>query len=328
MIFKLVKKILYNGEFLELNLENQLIQRQYKLKYIILVLIKKIFRILYKKCQRLILKPKTRSYFANFEKFIFKDKITSNFEDSFSKARKLHQDSFLEIEDLFNSEQLNKIKNYFSVNRLLTPVYTDHKPFYQNSPPEEASTGYIKTEEILACPEILVGANNDKLLNIIQNYFNAKFKLDWIWAWWSYPTKDLAGPQYFHRDYESMNFLKVFIYLTDVGEKNGPHEIIQGSHNMNLFYKRQRFKDEDIFSKIDIRKKKSFVGKAGTTFIANTYGIHRGLQPEEKERLVLVYLFSIIPSNRSPKLPYLNSKDLNFVIKNKYVYDQFVNFNN
>jgi len=125
-----------------------------------------------------------------------------------------------------------------------------------------------------------------------------------------------------------MNFLKVFIYLTDVGEKNGPHEIIQGSHNMNLFYKRQRFKDEDIFSKIDIRKKKSFVGKAGTTFLANTYGIHRGLQPEEKERLVLVYLFSIIPSNRSPKLPYLNSKDLNFVIKNKYIYDQFVNFNN
>ena len=39
-----------------------------------------------------------------------KDKITSNFEDSFSKARKLHKDSFLEIEDLFNSEQLNKIK--------------------------------------------------------------------------------------------------------------------------------------------------------------------------------------------------------------------------
>ena len=37
--------------------------------------------------------------------------------------------------------------------------------------------------------------------------------------------------QMFHFDYDSFNFLKVFIYLSDVDESNGPHSVVKYSHN-------------------------------------------------------------------------------------------------
>ena len=73
------------------------------------------------------------------------------------------------------------------------------------------------------------------------------------------------------------------------------------------------------------------IGNKGTTFLANTYAIHKGLLPKKNKRLVLVYLFSVIPSLRSPKIPPINFKNLDeksqsMVEKNKYINNQFINF--
>ena len=59
--------------------------------------------------------------------------------------------------------------------------------------------------------------------------------------------------------------------------------------------------------------------------------VHRGVDPKEENRLVLVYLFSIIPSNRSPKVPVVKfsnlSEEFRKTIKNKYIFDIFIDFN-
>lgn len=143
--------------------------------------------------------------------------------------------------------------------------------------------------------------------------------------------KTKIGPQNFHRDYESFNFIKVFVYLTDVDKENGPHLIVKGSDKYQKFYKRKRFSDDQINSEFNKDSIREIIGNKGTTFLANTYAIHKGLLPINQKRLVLVYLFSVIPSLRSPKIPPLNLYQLDeklqkIVKKNEYINSQFINF--
>ena len=88
--------------------------------------------------------------------------------------------------------------------------------------------------------------------------------------------------QMFHFDYDSMNFLKIFVYLTDVCDKSGPHEFIAGSNkpfNSDLITNNikpyGRYTDQAI---VDIFKKKPvrFTGKKGTVIIEDTSGFHKG----------------------------------------------------
>jgi hypothetical protein len=269
--------------------------------------------------------PKTRILFQKLEKFFFYRKYELNTSsDLEKKTQELNDNGYLEVNSIFSDFELKETIDYLSTDHLLEPIYTDHKKFNLKQPPSGVKTGYIDTNTLLKSKYILKAANNPNLLNILKSYFSCSFKLDWVWAWWSFPSEELAGPQLFHRDYESMNFLKVFVYLSDVDEFNGPHEYIVGSHKVNKLYKRERFADELIYKNFTEDKILTIMGKKGKTFIANTFGIHRGLQPKNEKRLVLVYLFSVVPSNRSPKLPVLKKNELKFNLKEKKINSLFV----
>ena len=64
--------------------------------------------------------------------------------------------------------------------------------------------------------------------------------------------KRKIGPQLFHRDYESFNFVKLFVYLTDVGKENGPHEYIIRSNIKDNFERSvlMKIKLEENFQKV------------------------------------------------------------------------------
>ena len=325
------KKILYKTEPLEIDIKTQIDSISKNKKSIFFsIFIQKILKFFYFKFQRFFLKPNIRLLIGRLEKFLYREKF---FEDSKNElSDKLKKNSFVKVENLFNSEEQKEITNYLSKNQSLIPIYTNHDDFELENPPKEISTGYIKTENILNCPHIIKGANNKTLINILNAYFGCKFKLDWIWAWWSFPSDNKIGPQNYHRDYESLNFVKVFVYLTNVDRNSGPHYIIKGSDKINKFYERKRFSDEKINSIFNEDSIIEISGSKGTTFMANTYAIHKGLLPKKNKRLVLVYLFSVVPSLRSPKIPPLKLSQLdldtkNYVLKNKRLNSQFINFN-
>ena len=94
----------------------------------------------------------------------------------------------------------------------------------------------------------------------------------------------------FHRDRDSSQFLKWFVYLTNVDENSGPHEFVPDSLNSDLFTKGGRYQDSEIYSNFKTRK---FIGETGTNFLENTYGLHRGFKPKEKERLLFQVRYSI-----------------------------------
>ena len=324
------KKFLYEGEPLEFDFRENVKNYKFKLFILIKIFFIKLFRILYKNFQRSLLKPSIRSIIIKVEKLIFFKKNKKDFFAS-DKVDELKNSGLLKIENLFTNSQLDEITNYLSKDIELEPIYGFDKKFKISNLPSNVKTGYFPTDYLINCPHVLSGANNESLQLILENYFQCKFKLDWIWAWWSFPSNQIIGPQLFHRDYESMNFIKVFVYLSDVGENSGPHEIIKGSHKINKLYKRERFEDEIVFKSFDINKKATIIGNKGATFIANTFALHKGINPKNSKRLVMVYLFSVIPSNRSPKIPVIKFNNLDKKtqksIRNKELNSLFIDFN-
>ena len=329
-MIKILKKFVYEGEFLEIDVQNQI--KQYKFTFFIFLWIffKKIFRNLYRFFQRNLVKPTIRNKFAFIETKIinfFPKKIKYIYDSSdLIDIEYLNKNSSLEIPDLLSSYQINDIKEYLKNKKKIS--------IYEKSINKKMPMEYYATEDLIKNHEILNVINNAKLIKIVRGYFKCDFKLDWIWSWWSYANEknDSIGPQLFHRDYECLNFLKLFIYLTDVDVNDGPHQIIKSSNKIDCFYKISRFSDLEVYSKFDKESCSTIDGMAGKSFLANTYAIHRGLRPIKKDRLVLCYLLSTWPSRRSPKIPPIKyseiKKNKDLYLKNKSIFDLFINFKN
>jgi hypothetical protein len=122
---------------------------------------------------------------------------------------------------------------------------------------------------------------------------------------WLQAGKGGSSGNGWHRDAFFSQF-KAMLYLTDVSEKNGPFELLPGTHRLinllsstltgGLRYKRDRISDEEVFHLEKVLKtpKRSIIGCAGTLVLFNSAVIHRGKPIEEGERLALTnYYFPI-----------------------------------
>ena len=113
----------------------------------------------------------------------------------------------------------------------------------------------------------------------------------WSTTYSKKPSKDAA--QWFHFDLDRVSWLKVFIYLTDVGIENGPHCYIEGSHKVGSkpyeLLKRGyvRISDKEISHFYGKSKIKLMTGKKGDIFIGNTKAWHKGTNLKQGNRLVL-----------------------------------------
>ena len=281
--------------------------------------------------QRFFIKPSPRRNIINIENNIFKffgknKNLFSKDSNTFTQVSSLKKNSYSVIENIFNESEIQSIKEYLNSKKNLVDIY-------EGSTGEKMNMKYYKTEDLISNQLILKGANNPNLINILSEYFGYNFKLDWIWSWWSYAEKNSSGigPQLYHRDYESFNFLKVFVYLSDVVGTDGSHQLVTGSHNKNKLYDIRRFSDEEIFNNFDKNEIINLDGNCGKTFIANTFAIHRGFKPFQNDRLILCYLFSVVPSRRSPKLPVINfsnlKSDRDLFKKNEHINSLFIDFN-
>jgi hypothetical protein len=102
--------------------------------------------------------------------------------------------------------------------------------------------------------------------------------------------------QMFHFDFDGTKFLKFFFYLNDVGEHDGPHVMIPGSHwpdklGRNLRAYDGRFTDAEIYS-LYPEAARTIAGKCGTIFAEDTSCWHKGEPPTGKERWLLQICYS------------------------------------
>ena len=98
----------------------------------------------------------------------------------------------------------------------------------------------------------------------------------------------------FHRDVDSFRFVKAFVYLVDVGEGFGEHEVCIRSHkslplNLRVIQRQTYSRLKESLSYFELKK---IVGVAGYAWLEDTTTFHRGTMPLRGDRLILSLSFN------------------------------------
>jgi hypothetical protein len=181
-------------------------------------------------------------------------------------------------------------------------------------------------EDMAKSEDIVNIGNHPHVLALISNYFGCKPTLSIMEVWWTktgpqqeaqQPGEALYQDDMYHRDVEDFKFAKLFVYLTDVGPKNGAHSYIKGSHNSDKLVRRGPITDTEAHEAFAEDKRVLMTGKAGTGFVEDTWGLHRATPATEGERLLLSYTYSLTSFNpQAPKEP---------LAVNRYGVDPYIN---
>lgn len=149
---------------------------------------------------------------------------------------------------------------------------------------------------VLNCPGVLKLVSKPDILDLAAAYLGCSPILSSIGIRWSFP---IAGPeadsQLFHRDVDDWRFFKLFVYLTDVDEESGAHVYIDGTHVTPARWLARPYSMDEIERNYGTGRARVITGPPGTSFVADTYGVHRGLAPTARPRLVLQAQYSLLP---------------------------------
>jgi len=228
--------------------------------------------------------------------------------ESHAKAASLENQGFVFVDGLIDPKWLAEMKAYFAAQVCSDP-YRSHLGTFKGPDQVPAGThvAFYSNEVVVRAPHALEIANNPKVLGIVAKALGAKPTISSMNTWWSVPAGDGTAQhaEKFHRDVDDWKFIKLFCYLTDVDEGAGPHIFVRTSHRLNRLGAIRRYSEEEVFAAFGADNVMRFIGPAGTSFLENTYGMHRGLPPTDKPRLVFQILYSLRPLIYGPKSPVI-----------------------
>lgn len=221
----------------------------------------------------------------------------------------LDQDGYVMTPNIVTPEQVEAMRAYFTgrpVRDNYRPDSPVFRPPFEKAPPG-THVAFYQHKEVASCPHALDLANSPILLNTVAISLGVKPIASYITAWWSLPARDGAQhAELFHRDVDDYDWVKFFLYLTDVDEDAGPHVYIAGSHRDERLTEVRRYTDMEVYDTFGRDREVRFTGPAGTAFLERTYGVHRGVPPITKPRLVFQVLYSMTPSIYGPRRPIID----------------------
>jgi hypothetical protein len=194
------------------------------------------------------------------------------------------------------------IRRHFEATACRDPYRPHLGNFFFDRPAStETNMGYYALEDILAAPHVLDILNDPDVLQAAELYLGCKPLLDNIDCWWSFGGRSAPkGTQRYHRDLDSLRGFKHFIQLTAVGPDDGPHHFMAGTHRSPKLATGKAMPDDVIHATFGAANERVVTGPAGTRFLADTFGWHKGQLPQGGLRLILVAQYNV---NRSPHLP-------------------------
>lgn len=157
-------------------------------------------------------------------------------------------------------------------------------------------------QQLAAVPELQALAFDPLILAVAQEALGAAPIHVQTNAWWTFPPERVPGQsdektegrnaQRFHQDFEFLNFVKVFVYLTDVTDETGPHVYVAGSANdyeerLPAFTPSHRFADSEIEQAFGDDRIVSITGPKGEVTFVNTRGFHKGMPARRGHRLLV-----------------------------------------
>jgi hypothetical protein len=243
-----------------------------------------------------------------------------------SLARGLDQRGIAHFGQLLSKEQVTEIKAWLEQRPVVDGYRPEVSPFLPHSEDRHphSHVAYHDAKDVIAAPHLLELANRPEILAVVEDFLGCKPLIGYLAAWWSYATE--IGPQQaenFHRDVDDWRFVKLFVFLTDVGDNNGPHIYVSGSADCNLLTKIRRYGDGEIIAAFGAGSIIVNQGAAGTGFLENTSGFHKGKPVQNGTRLMFQAVYSLCELPYGPKKPVVSLADLQS--KTKAVLDPFSN---
>lgn len=191
------------------------------------------------------------------------------------------------------AEAIERMAAFFGRERVVGPG--GGLAVREELPPGTVAAAY-PLETVLGCHDVLDAINAPAVLQIAADYLGCKPTLSSLGVRWSFPS---PGPpnatQSFHRDHDDWRSLKLFIYLTDVDADSGPHVYVGGSQKTSARIRARPYARAAIERQYGSDSLLPIVGPRGTAFIADTYGIHVGVPPVLRPRLILQAQYSVLP---------------------------------
>ena len=280
-------------------------------------------RYFYHILQGLFVTYNSRKILKNIEKKFFKKrvKLASEFklnDNQVERYQELLNEGLMVNPLIIDLDVINDIKEGLSDKLCHDPEKPELGYFNINNSPQGIGRAYYKCEDVAKVPGVIEIANNSIILNYVTNYFGALPSIDYIGCWWSLPLKQTSLTQKFHRDIDTLHSLKFFIYLTDVTDDSGPHIYTKNSLDNNFETAKDRMHDDkEIESSFESESILKLKGKAGLSFLADTFGLHKGLVPEKDPRLILQVIYSLKQTPFGPKKPFLSKEEFNLSSTNE-----------
>jgi hypothetical protein len=214
---------------------------------------------------------------------------------------------------LLSTNQAAELRQYFLQKPVKDPYRADGSTFLPDSPERhpDSHITHHEPQDIVLAPYLFSIANRTDILAIVEGMLGCKPTLGYLATWWSYHTdKGAQQAEHFHRDVDDWRFVKLFIYLTDVGAKNGPHIYVSHSSASPELRQIRRFTDEEVVATFGADQVMELTGRAGEGFLEDTFGIHKGQPVTEGCRLIFQAVYSMYPLPYGPKSPVIPAKDV------------------
>ena len=145
-------------------------------------------------------------------------------------------------------------------------------------------------------PDVRALVFDANVLNVVRGFFGAEPELlecNLVVDGADDPTRVPIHPQrHFHFDFAGWQSLNLFVYLTEVEEDSGAHQVVIGTHRSRQVRDAVRpwVPDDEINARYSDRVR-TIAGPAGTMFFENTEAFHRRLMLKRR-RVMLNVLFA------------------------------------
>ncbi len=208
-------------------------------------------------------------------------------------ASGLRTDGYAIIPNQLAAWQIDEMRTYLDGHRV---VLRGGGMASIDSIPKGTTIADYRLETVLNCPHLLALMNAPCLIGLAKEFLGCAPTISTVGIRWSFPGARMeATTQGFHRDTDDWRFFKFFTYLTDVDKGCGPHLYVRGSHRTAGTFRAVRIEDATVERRYGRDAVVTITGPRGTSFVADTYGIHAGPIPTAAPRLMVEVGYSVLP---------------------------------
>jgi hypothetical protein len=219
-------------------------------------------------------------------------KAASSPAESAQPLETLRRNGIATIAPVFSAAQLDEVSAYLRDKPVEAP---DGREYRLAEIPAGTRLASYPLGTILECPHLLEALNREDILAMAEAYLGARPLISATRVDCAFPTGGApCDVQRFHRDYDDWRFFKLFVYLTDTDLEEGPHEFVRTSHLYSGRLRANEFSPDYIAGRYGPDAVVRQCGPRGTSFVADTWGIHRGSPPKKNVRMLFQATYSLL----------------------------------